>query len=89
MNRTFADAIGYVARNEKNWAQMIAACWNEWTQENLEIDHAFYFYDTEKFKNEMFQQYGIECFVSNKTQLWDYRVVDYKKYSLFQIKYAR
>jgi uncharacterized protein YcfL len=87
--RSFIDAIGYVERNQKSWGEMIAACWNEWTQENLEIDYKFYFYDTEKFKNEMLQKYGIVCFVSTETQLWDYHIIDHKKYVFFQIKYAR
>jgi len=89
MNRTFIDAIGYVERNQETWEKMIAACWSEWAQEHLEEDYKFHFYDTEKFKDEMFQKYGIECFVSDNTHSWDYRVIDYTKYSLFQIKYAK
>ena len=89
MERTFADAVGYVERNEAFWRQMIDVCWNEWIGEMKKKSKArFYVPDITQFKEDMLQSYGIKCFLHRDKLTWDYYVIDHKKYTLFQMKYA-
>ena len=87
--RSFSDAVGYVARNEETWIRMINECWAEWSKEFREkSEYKYPLIDHIKFKEEMLQRYGIECFVGDRSN-WDFHVVDYSKYMFFQMKYAK
>lgn len=87
-NRGFVEAIGYVARNEEMWVRMINDCYKEWAQECRDrSEYKFPMMDQVKFKEEMLQKYGIDCFFGDQGT-WDFHVVDEKKYSFFQIKYT-
>lgn len=89
MARSFTDAIGYVARNEETWVRMINDCWKEWSQEFQEKSEYKYPLNYQiQFQEEMLQKYGIECFVGHQGA-WDFKVVDYTKYTFFQMKYAQ
>lgn len=89
MERSFADAVGYVARNEAEWRRMIDVCWNEWRGDMKKKSEArCYVPDVLQFKEDMLQSYGIKCFLHNDKLTWDYHVVDHRKYTFFQMKYA-
>ena len=89
MERTFADAVGYVERNESNWRRMINVCWKEWLKDKKQKSKArCYAPNLTQFKEDMLQTYGIKCFLHADKLTWDYHVVDHKKYTFFQMKYA-
>ena len=87
--RSFADAVGYVMRNQDDWNRMVNECWWEWAKEFQEKSEMKYpMMDHVQFKEDMLQRYGIDCFVGPQGA-WDFHVVDYSKYMFFQMKYAK
>lgn len=86
MARSFTDAIGYVARNEDMWQEMIDTCWQEWINENkIDISGK----TGEEFSNYCIKQYGIRCWWDGPYKRWDFQILDCSKYTFFQVKYAR
>lgn len=87
MDRSFTDAIGYVERNEEMWSEMIRDCWQEWLDDQGLNESIIKWQDT--FETHARIKYGIKCRWNPETSMWDHRVIDPVKYSIFQMKYAR
>lgn len=86
MARSFADAIGYVERNENLWSEMIRACWQEWIDDHSIKDS---FLALEYFESYALSNYGIKCWWNHDTRQWEFQVVNPAKYTFFQMKYAQ